>query len=459
MKLKRLEVRKATEEETDVRRGINFKFGGFNESYMGETRRGINLGLLNIENYRLNGISIAIANGAKKCEGIAIDFLKDTGSFEGIGVSVFGQDSKFSQGIRLSGIANLGNRGVGISIAGIANHHSTDQKNEETLLKGVNIAGLWNYSTHHLSGLNMSCANCATSSISGISAAATINGSLDLDTNIQGLSVAGLSNAGLNLSGISVSGVVNIGIEKISGISVTSLVNCGEEINGLVISAFNISRNFKGVSLGAMNVITQTAKGIFVGAINVAKELTGAVIGLINWNQKVKGLQVGLFNMLHESEGTTQIGLINMRTDVPWYLMLIPLVAIRLGNSGKRLFDKLVKNTKILDEVKKTTREKIVDLMGKRPVESDGYRDASGLPDQSEIDTFLKDRELDNLFGDQNPSLVRVRVIADPDLFPAELRRQAMVELEELFRSDPVKAAETISELRQLIGRRNPSGG
>ncbi len=115
---------------------------------------------------------------------------------------------------------------------------------------------------------------------------------------VNGINVSAIGHGcdckvnGLNIYGIgSVTGQVN-------GISAAIFMNITETQKGLQIGAFNWTYNLTGVQLALMGSINYgTTKGLQIGATNWTNDLKGVQIGLFNKTTKIRGLQIGLWNV------------------------------------------------------------------------------------------------------------------------------------------------------------------
>jgi hypothetical protein len=98
---------------------------------------------------------------------------------------------------------------------------------------------------------------------------------------------------GLN---ISIPGYANLD-SRINGLSIALITIGAGEINGISLSSItNFSYNLNGISICGIYNSSNNLKGLQIGLINNANKVSGVQFGLFNKSKKLRGFQFGLWN-------------------------------------------------------------------------------------------------------------------------------------------------------------------
>lgn len=89
----------------------------------------------------------------------------------------------------------------------------------------------------------------------------------------KGLQVAGLLNySGHSCNSVQISGFGNISASGDSPLQIAGLLNVGKNVNGLQLSAFlNVAETVSGVQIGLVNYMKDGERGVSIGLVNIAK--------------------------------------------------------------------------------------------------------------------------------------------------------------------------------------------
>lgn len=250
-------------------------------------------------------------------------------------------------------------RYIGISLALLsitaASAQDTEQKEEKTAQKSVNIGLVYPIST---TGLNApKTANYfSANAIGGISYDELSFCGSGLTNvvkhNANGLIAAGFSNHIMNdAKGLQAAGFVNTVRNNTTGLAAAGFMNYAGSMRGAQLAGcVNVTRHdTKGLqAAGFANVaenadvqlagfvnVSKTTKTQFAGFINASKNANTQIAGFINAAKNVKGVQLaGFINVANKVDGAQIAGFINIADSCDYPIGLINIVKNGEKNIG-----------------------------------------------------------------------------------------------------------------------------
>ena len=130
-------------------------------------------------------------------------------------------------------------------------------------------------------------------------------GFMNISKEFTGLEVGALNLVGDDYKGLQI-GVLNLQNPSVYGL---------RDFSGMQISAINaFNGELAGVQIGVLNFVEDKLQGVQIGGINWAKEMHGLQIGGVNSAREMLGVQIGGINWAREVRGI-QIGAINIVVD------------------------------------------------------------------------------------------------------------------------------------------------
>lgn len=187
---------------------------------------------------------------------------------------LFNGNKYYANGVQIAGLANYsGEETEGVQLAGIGSYSGGN-------MQGIQLSGVGNFSDDDMQGLQFSGLFNASGGYSQGLEGSALNMARD---GMQGLFVAGLGNiSGGSSQGLLFAGAVNIAHADMQGIIASGLLNYADNMQGISVSALNISNDFQGIQAGVAN-IAKDAEGIQLGVINYADRFDGLPVGLISY--------------------------------------------------------------------------------------------------------------------------------------------------------------------------------